>query len=204
MRIFHIATVADWDAALASGRYTTSTRGRTLAEEGFVHASRGDQWQAVRARYYADVAEPLVLLVIDPDLLGSPVVEEQVPGTDETFPHVYGPIEPAAVVRTIPLTGPGAPDDPTVPVVTALASDEAVAHPRPASPSFSRLFLQELFRNLLVASAVLVLVVLGSVAGAAVDDRWGPLTGAAVGLVVGLAAARLVGRRLDVRNSPPG
>ena len=46
-RIFHIATVADWDEARRQGRYTTSTRGRTLAEEGFIHASRGDQWQAV-------------------------------------------------------------------------------------------------------------------------------------------------------------
>ena len=46
----------------AAGGYTTSTRGRTLAEEGFIHAVRADQWQGVRERYYADVDEPLVLL----------------------------------------------------------------------------------------------------------------------------------------------
>ena len=73
MRIFHVATRADWEAAQASGAYTTSTRGASLAEEGFIHAARADQWEAVHAAYYADVAEPLVLLEIDTDLLDVPV-----------------------------------------------------------------------------------------------------------------------------------
>jgi uncharacterized protein (DUF952 family) len=99
MRIFHIATLADWEAAQASGAYTTSTRGVTLEEEGFIHASRADQWEAVRAAFYADVAEPLVLLEIDTDLLDAPVVEEPpAPGVAETFPHVYGAVAPRAVV----------------------------------------------------------------------------------------------------------
>lgn len=99
MRIFHIATLADWEAAQVSGSYATSTRGVRLEDEGFVHASRADQWEGVRAAFYADVAEPLVLLEIDTDLLDVPVVEEPpAPGGDETFPHVYGAIAPAAVV----------------------------------------------------------------------------------------------------------
>jgi uncharacterized protein (DUF952 family) len=103
MRIFHIATRADWACALASGGYTTSTLGRTLAEEGFIHASREDQWPGVRDRFYADVAEPLVLLVIDTDLLDVPVVEEVPDGASESFPHVYGVLDPAAVVETVDL-----------------------------------------------------------------------------------------------------
>jgi uncharacterized protein (DUF952 family) len=104
VRIFHIATVADWTAAQASGAYTTSTRGVRLEEEGFIHASRADQWEGVRAAFYADVAEPLVLLEVDTDLLDVPVVEEAPgPATTETFPHVYGAIAPAAVVGVIPL-----------------------------------------------------------------------------------------------------
>ena len=99
MRIFHIATLADWQQAQVSGAYTTSTRGRTLEQEGFIHASRADQWESVHAAFYADVTEPLVLLEIDADLLDVPVVEEApAPGIEETFPHVYGPIAPAAVV----------------------------------------------------------------------------------------------------------
>ena len=104
VRIFHIATATDWAAAQASGSYTTSTRGVSLADEGFIHASREDQWEGVRDRYYADVAEPLVLLAIDTDLLEVPVVEEEVPG-GETFPHVYGGIRPAAVVQVTALGG---------------------------------------------------------------------------------------------------
>ena len=43
--IYHIATTADWDRAGRDGEYTTSTRGRTLAEEGFIHASTaGHHW----------------------------------------------------------------------------------------------------------------------------------------------------------------
>lgn len=99
MRIFHIATQADWEAARASGAYTTSTRGVSLAEQGFIHASRDDQWEGVRAAFYADVTEPLVLLAVDTERLAVPVVEEPpAPGMDETFPHVYGAIPLAAVV----------------------------------------------------------------------------------------------------------
>ena len=99
MRIFHIATLADWEAAQASGAYTTSTRGVSLAEEGYIHASHAHQWEGVRAAFYADVAEPLVLLEIDTDRLGVPVVEEPpAPGVDELFPHVYGAVSPDAVV----------------------------------------------------------------------------------------------------------
>jgi glutathione S-transferase len=104
MRIFHVATVADWEAAQASRAYTTSTYGVTLEEEGFLHASRTDQWEGVHERYYADVAEPLVLLEIDTDLLDVPLVEEPpAPGMTETFPHIYGPLKPAAVVAVTPL-----------------------------------------------------------------------------------------------------
>ncbi|WP_028637571.1 DUF952 domain-containing protein [Nocardioides sp. URHA0032] len=99
MRIFHIATRADWERAQREGAYTTSTRGVTLAEEGYIHASHADQWEGVRAAFYADVTEPLVLLEIETDRLGVPVVEEPpAPGVDETFPHVYGAISPRAVV----------------------------------------------------------------------------------------------------------
>jgi uncharacterized protein (DUF952 family) len=104
MRIFHLATKAGWAQAQQDGAYTTSTYGVTLADEGFIHASRADQWEGVRERFYAEVAEPLVLLEIDTDLLDVPVVEEQpAPGVDETFPHIYGPLKPDAVVGVTPL-----------------------------------------------------------------------------------------------------
>lgn len=105
MVIYHVATAADWAAAQESGAYTTSTYGRSLAEEGFLHASREDQWRGVLERFYADVTEPLVLLVIDVERLAVPLVEEPpAPGVEETFPHVYGALSPDAVVEVRPLS----------------------------------------------------------------------------------------------------
>lgn len=103
VRIFHIATAADWDAAVRAGAYTTSSRGVTLDEEGFIHASRADQVAGVYARYYADAGEPLVLLEIDTDRLGVPWRED--PVGDDAYPHIYGPLAPSAVVAATPFDG---------------------------------------------------------------------------------------------------
>ncbi len=101
MRIYHVATASDWTAALESGAYSTSTRGVTLEQEGFIHAARDDQVEGVRSRYYADGEEPLVLLSIDTDLLDVPWRED--PVGDDTYPHLYGALNPVAVVEVTPL-----------------------------------------------------------------------------------------------------
>jgi glutathione S-transferase len=99
--IFHIATTSDWQAAQDSGDYRVSTRGRTLADEGFIHAARREQVLSVAEAFYAD-AGPLLLLSIDPARLSSPVRDDEVaPGI--VFPHIYGPIELEAVVAVTPL-----------------------------------------------------------------------------------------------------
>ncbi len=99
--IFHIATVADWERAQESGGYTTSSVGRTLEEEGFLHASHEHQTAGVLERHYGDCAEPLVLLKIDTDLLDVPWRED--PVGDEWFPHIYGPLSPSSVAEAKPL-----------------------------------------------------------------------------------------------------
>lgn len=95
--IYHLALPDEWAAAQAAGTYERSTRGRSLADEGFVHCSHRHQLAATAARFYADVPAPVVL-TIDPDLLGAPVVEEAAVPGGERFPHVYGPIPLDAVV----------------------------------------------------------------------------------------------------------
>jgi len=102
--IFHIATAAEWQAAKASGAYTTSTLGVTLEQEGFLHCSRDSQAGRVLSKYYADVTEPLTLLTVDTVLLTSPWQFDEVAGAALSFPHIYGPLNPDAVVDTIPLT----------------------------------------------------------------------------------------------------
>jgi uncharacterized protein (DUF952 family) len=166
MEIFHLATASDWAEARRTGGYTTSTRGRTLEQEGFLHAARADQWQAVRARYYADVREPLLLLVIDTDRLTVPWRED--PVGEETYPHIYGPLDPVAVVRTVPLA--------------------------PSTATFASLFFGEVFSRILLALVFMVITIAGAlVAGLLLGSRLaivGAVVGAAVGVLVDWAIVR--------------
>ena len=99
--IYHIASPADWEQARRDGQYTTSTRGVTLAEEGFIHTSTAGQVPGVADAFYRD-APDLVLLVIDTERVGSPIRYEVPPGADQAFPHIYGPLDPDAVVEVRP------------------------------------------------------------------------------------------------------
>ncbi len=96
--LYHLTSVSDWASAQGSGRYTVSTRGRSLAQEGYIHCSFAEQVAATAARFYGDLDE-VVLLSIDESALSSPVVVEDLVGGGERFPHVYGPIEVGAVVE---------------------------------------------------------------------------------------------------------
>ena len=101
-QLFHLAERAAWEAAKERGFYDLSTRGRTLAEEGFVHCSLPHQVRGVAERYYSDL-DDLVLLVVDPARLTAEVrYEANAPGGDE-YPHVYGPIPVTAVIHAVPV-----------------------------------------------------------------------------------------------------
>ena len=100
--IYHIATRADWERARADGEYTRSSVDKTLAEEGFIHASQASQVTRTANKFYRDVHGDLVLLVIDPGLLRAEVRYEDVPGAELPFPHIYGPLNVDAVVAARP------------------------------------------------------------------------------------------------------
>lgn len=90
----------DLAAAFETGEYTTSTRGQTLDEVGFIHLSTRAQVEGTANRFYADV-DQLVLLTIDQ--LKVPVEirwERPSPDSDVLFPHAYGPIPIAGIIRT--------------------------------------------------------------------------------------------------------
>ena len=99
--IYHIAAAADWEQARRDGQYTMSTRGLTLAEQGYIHASTADQVAPVANAYYHGVPD-LLLLVIDPARVGPEIRYEAVPGQDQPYPHIYGPLNTDAVVATRP------------------------------------------------------------------------------------------------------
>jgi glutathione S-transferase len=95
--IFHLALPEDWVTAFDTGEYATSTRGMSLTDVGFIHCSTEEQIEATANRFYGDLSE-LVLLTIDPMAVPSDIRwEPPVPGADELFPHIYGPLPIAAV-----------------------------------------------------------------------------------------------------------
>lgn len=105
MTILHLALAGDWAEAEKTGEYLVSTRGRTLAEEGFIHACADlRQLHGVAERFYADVTDPMLVLTVDEALLDCPVLMEVPPGVDEEFPHIYGPLPVPAVVSVTPFT----------------------------------------------------------------------------------------------------
>lgn len=89
--IYHLVVPADWDAGA-----TEPYRAASLATEGFIHCSYRQQVGWAANRFYAAVPE-LLVLEIDPTRLSSPVRDEDA-GWGELFPHIYGPLDRAAVV----------------------------------------------------------------------------------------------------------
>jgi uncharacterized protein (DUF952 family) len=171
VQIFHIAEADRWAAARLAGSYAQSTLDRTLEEEGFLHAAREDQWQGVLDRHYADITKPLVLLVIDTDKLTSPWREDLV--GDTTYPHIYGPLNPSAVVETIPLK-----------------EDE-----KPRETFFS-VFLGDVTLRMFLAIGAMVLALLGGLLGQAWSDT-GALIGFLAGLALGVVGAVVIYRARD-------
>lgn len=102
-RLFHAALPGEWAAAQVAGVYDRSTRGRSVAEEGFIHASYENQVERVVNSFYADLDE-LVLLEIDRERLDVEVKDESPTGdpADEHFPHLYGALSVAAVAEARP------------------------------------------------------------------------------------------------------
>jgi uncharacterized protein (DUF952 family) len=96
--IYHVTTVADWEAAKAKGYYEHPS----LNEEGFIHCSQDHQVAGVLERYFAGQSG-LVKLVIDTGRLTSKFVFDWSPSTKDTFPHVYGAINTDAVTAVLPL-----------------------------------------------------------------------------------------------------
>lgn len=107
-RLFHIASKSTWREAGRRGAYTNSTRDQSLEEVGFIHCSYLDQVVASADRFYADAdAEDHVILVIDPSLLNVPLVVERA-SNGALFPHIYGELNPSAVIATCELDRVGA------------------------------------------------------------------------------------------------
>jgi uncharacterized protein (DUF952 family) len=96
--IYRITTKADWNEAQQRGFYGASS----LADEGFIHCAQENQIPAVLERYF-EGQTGIVKMVIDTDKLTSKYVFEWSSSGQDTFPHIYGPINLDAVVDVVSL-----------------------------------------------------------------------------------------------------
>lgn len=97
--IYHLAVRHEWEAAVASGHhYCRSTIGRSLDEQGYIHASFRHQVDTVAEAFYHD-CDDVVLLEIEVSGLNCEVKVENLDGGAERFPHIYGPIPVDAVSK---------------------------------------------------------------------------------------------------------
>jgi uncharacterized protein (DUF952 family) len=92
--IYHITTIEAWTKATETGSYVTPS----LKDEGFIHCSEMSQVEDVKARFYVGIQD-IVLLTIDTEKLTSQLIFEWSPSVQDTFPHIYGPINLDAVVE---------------------------------------------------------------------------------------------------------
>jgi len=94
LTVFHITTAREAHLAAEPGVYTPER----FALEGFIHCSYAGQVCGVANRLFRGRTD-LVLLEVDCGRLSCDVVDENLEGGTELFPHVYGPLPMAAVVR---------------------------------------------------------------------------------------------------------
>lgn len=94
-RIFHITKRSSWE--LFPDRPFVD---RSLEAEGFIHCSRRDQ-VLIPANGLFRGQPDLVLVVIETTKLTSPVVYEDCYQSGMEFPHIYGPLDRAAVVAVV-------------------------------------------------------------------------------------------------------
>jgi uncharacterized protein (DUF952 family) len=91
--IFHITRREQWEKALSEGVY----RGDTLDSQGFIHCSTLPQTVKVANALYL-AQKGLVLLCIAVDKV-QPEIKYEGAGSEELYPHIYGPLNVGAVVK---------------------------------------------------------------------------------------------------------
>lgn len=96
--ILHICAKKVWIETQNQGEY----RGDTLATEGFIHCSTPEQLIEV-ANFIFKGVQGLVLLIIDEKKVNCEIKYED-PGNKKLYPHIYGPLNLDAVIRTIDFT----------------------------------------------------------------------------------------------------
>ncbi len=97
MIIYHMLPAHTWQAQSPTAPYLADT----LATEGFVHCTReAARLVWVANRFYQGIKGDFVILCLETDWVQAEIRWEAADGY--LFPHIYGPIDPKAVVDVLP------------------------------------------------------------------------------------------------------
>ena len=95
---YHLIPVVVWESADGNAPLTRES----LDDEGFIHCTDGpDALIATAERHYREDPRDFLALTIDLDAITSPWRYDD-PG--KPYPHIYGPIDRAAIVETTPVS----------------------------------------------------------------------------------------------------
>jgi uncharacterized protein (DUF952 family) len=93
---YHLTPVEWWDGAPGDQPLGAPS----LEAEGFIHCTDGAEAMVATAnRHYRDDRRPFVVLTVDLDRVTS---EWRVEDPGGIYPHVFGPIDRAAIVSVVP------------------------------------------------------------------------------------------------------
>ena len=94
--LYHITSESEWNTARNKGEYLP----QGFAEDGFIHCSYRHQILTVANRFYRR-QNGLAILVIESSTIKSSLVEENLAGETELYPHLYSPLPINSVVKVI-------------------------------------------------------------------------------------------------------
>lgn len=94
--LYHITSLAEWKAAQSQGTYTPLA----FLDDKFIHCSYSYQILTVANRFYKG-QNGLVLLKIESSTISSSLVEENLEGGTELYPHLYSLLPVNSVVQAV-------------------------------------------------------------------------------------------------------
>ncbi len=94
--LYHITSLSEWNTAQSKGEYQP----QGFAQEGFIHCSYSHQLLTVAHRFYKG-QDGLVILMIEYSTISSSLVEENLEGGTELYPHIYCPLPINSVIKAV-------------------------------------------------------------------------------------------------------
>lgn len=95
---YHLAHVDEWNSQKAGDTYKPSV----FDVDGFIHCTDGlDLLTEIANMFYKQDSEPRTVLVLDVKAIESDVRYDD---PEHRFPHIYGPLNPSAVIAELPVT----------------------------------------------------------------------------------------------------